>query len=351
MAPGRRTSNGSNGSRTPNPQDASAVREGKTKASGPPANEETPRTKKSKAAVVTEDDAAEANYVHPVEEATRDAVDVQEHQAQARKKRIAEEPLSDPEVWMAEASQPSWANYEDDGADHDFSEWRKAFEELRRKRKPEARRGDPSIKPTADELLRMLRKAVDDGDWTSLTAPASLPRPADMVTAVRQLSDQDVVAAVRGLTERHELRPRERPATWSWLVQILERRGEALTRRQNAAEVLRPLLRDLVKRIGPDSRSQEAGACLGKWRMAASLAAARREVRSRAAASAKRSAKAAAAAAAEPEASSEEDDDAELDAEEDEEEVADEDEESEEPVKAKTAAKTQKPRVADSDDE
>lgn len=274
-----------------------------------------------------------------------DAVDAQDKpQGAVYRNGSSKDHWLDPEAGIAESARPMWADYDADTADHDFDEWRKSLEELRREQRPEARFGDPAAKPSQDELARRLKKAIRDNDWSLITAPAALASPAILVAAVQQLSAESLPTALQGLASRWTARPRERPQTSNWLLQILKRRGETMVGKASSAEVLRPFLRLLALRLGHDSQSGKVLSCLGKWRMAVGLAVARRDVRSRAVAS-----KRAPAKASEPVPS--EDDDDKEDEDEDDDAAEEEDDDDEEPQKKAKSASQNKAAASDSDDE
>eukprot|EP00933_Yihiella_yeosuensis_P044809 TRINITY_DN40080_c0_g1_i1.p1 TRINITY_DN40080_c0_g1~~TRINITY_DN40080_c0_g1_i1.p1 ORF type:complete len:355 (+),score=107.17 TRINITY_DN40080_c0_g1_i1:98-1162(+) len=227
------------------------------------------------------DEAADAVYLKPVDEAA-DAVDAPVAQ------RAASFADSDPEDGVTDPMRNggSWGSIvrDDTDADHDFAAWRRAIEDLRRQRKPEARRGELGHRPTVEELLRSTKQALQGGDWALLGAPQQLPKPSDVAAVARQLSREEVVPTLKALADRHESHPRERMACSLWIVQILDQRGETLLGRRDLVAALRPLLRSLSRRIGPASAAGNVLSCIGKWKMAAGLAKSRRQEQARAAA-------------------------------------------------------------------
>jgi len=274
----------------------------------------------------------EAVYVAPVDEAGDASAPL------AAKKLQAE---SDPEDGLVNGSRMAACDSNVDGAKvvHNFDAWRRAIEDLRKLRKPEAKRGDPMTRPAVDEIAKSLRQALEGADWGAVTAPALTTRPEAMLGVVKQLRRGEALQTLTGMSARHESHPRERTACGLWVQQILDQHGESLTGKPELRKALRPLLVALAKRLGSASRAGEVLSCLGKWRMAAGLARVRRQEQVRA--------KAAEASAGvnEVEAFSEADDYAEDDEESD---AEDDDGEEEEVVPKKGAASR---KDADSDSE
>lgn len=235
----------------------------------------SPRPKKPRSSkpTVNEDEAADdaAVYLAPVDEAG-DAVEALPSLAAVD----GESPASEEEDYLDRCKYSGWGSIvtDDTDADHDFEAWRRAIQELRHQRKPQARRG-ATEKPTVEELHRLLREALQSKDWSAITAPMTTPRFSDISAAVRLLSREDVLATLVMVADRHESYPRERNVCATWIQQILDHRAESLAGRREFKSALRPFLSSLEARLDSPLSVGQVLTCLGKWRMAAGLARSR----------------------------------------------------------------------------
>eukprot|EP00401_Gymnodinium_catenatum_P079706 CAMPEP_0117608652 /NCGR_PEP_ID=MMETSP0784-20121206/80917_1 /TAXON_ID=39447 /ORGANISM="" /LENGTH=330 /DNA_ID=CAMNT_0005411929 /DNA_START=1 /DNA_END=993 /DNA_ORIENTATION=- len=147
--------------------------------------------------------------------------------------------LSDLEEEAAPArNSPFFFGAGDDDVDDDA--WRRDLEELRRRRKAQkeqdvmaAPKSRLTAKPDTEQLVQSVRDAIESGDWAEITAPLTLPRLPTVIATVQDVG-------------KRELR-----------------------------ESFRPLLKTLTQRFGGMRRNGQVWACLGKWRLVRSLAAAR----------------------------------------------------------------------------
>jgi len=263
-----------NGTRNGSPKQDSS-KEVKTRLTGkraPDGREATEEKKKMKT------DAEESKEVDEEEDKTVRVEPVGEaSDLNAAAKATAREPDSDPEDFIMEETRlASWATFEDDGVDHDFASWSRAIEELRRTRRPEARRGSIGVKITPEDLLKQVRQSLQSGDVANLTAPAEPPRITDMIAVVQQMKRAELLDFLAALAERHESHPRERPQCTAWVHQVLDASSGRLIGLKKFRSILRPLLRAIVRRRRLASKDAEALGCLGKWRMAAGIARVRR---------------------------------------------------------------------------
>lgn len=246
--------------------------EAEDKATGPG----SPRPKKPKSSKPSfrEDEADDeaAVYLAPLDEAG-DAVEALPSLAAVD----GESAASEEEDYLDRCKYSGWGSIvtDDTDADHDFEVWRRAIQELRRQRKPQARRGGAGERPTAEELHRHLREALQSKDWSAITAPMAMPRSSEISAAVRQLSREDVLATLVMIADRHESHPRERNVCAAWIQQILDHRAESLTGRREFKSALRPFLSSLEARLDSPFSVGQVLTCMGKWRMAAGLARSR----------------------------------------------------------------------------
>lgn len=159
-------------------------------------------------------------------------------------------------------------------------DWRRALQELRRKRQEAGLDGavPPGPRRVAPaQLAAQLRQALAQGDFAALAGARFPPRQPDMVAAVRLLDVDEAAQLLKAFAEKHECDPRWRPTCFAWIMQLAEHGGgEPLFRHKLAQQALRSLLPRLEQRLGVRSSAGEALTCLGKWRYIAELAAARR---------------------------------------------------------------------------
>jgi len=177
-----------------------------------------------------------------------------------------------------------------DTACSDAVDWKRGLQELRRnaakrRQAKDALAGGSSSsqqqrrRPTAEELVSLVRSAVESGDWAAIVSPGAgqLPQPPVVGAAVRQLSDTERIAVLGASAARYEEEPFDRNASGTWVMQVLEQGGAFLAGRSDLREALRPLLSSVSKSLGSNRRHGDVLACLGSWRLVAELAAAQRE--------------------------------------------------------------------------
>jgi len=258
---GKRTADASQGEEVPDKKSKKELKEGQ---------EVNGREKKEE-----EDQEKNGVFLAPLDEAgdLHASAAVPVVSAKAEKQEVD----SDPEDAILEETRlASWATFEEGGADHDFGSWSRAIEELRRTRRPEARRGSVGVKLTVEDLLKQVRQSQQGGDIANLTAAVEPPRITDVMAVVQQLRRSEVWELFAALTARHESHPRERSQCHAWINQILEHRSEQICGRQRCRKILRPLIEAVVRRRRLASKDAEVMGCLGKWRMASGIARVRR---------------------------------------------------------------------------
>lgn len=169
-------------------------------------------------------------------------------------------------------------------------DWKRGLQELRRnavKRRQTketlAGGSGPSQqqrrRPSAEELVNLVRNAVEQGDWASIVSPPAgqLPQPPVVGAAVKLLADSERLAVLRASASKYEAEPFDRNASGTWVMQVLEQGGACLAGRLELREALRPLLGSVSQSLGSNRRRGDVLSCVGSWRLVVELAAAQRE--------------------------------------------------------------------------
>lgn len=166
-------------------------------------------------------------------------------------------------------------------ADDDDESWRRQLEDFRRKRraeedKPALRDAAARLEEPAD-LVGIVRRAIEGGDWSLVTSPTAVPRTGLMMVAAHELGDAEVVALLTRCAERYEECPRERNVCMLWMLQVLAFRSKSFIGRRELRTALRPLLMRLASRFGAQRLGARAAvwSVSGKWKLAKAVASAR----------------------------------------------------------------------------
>merc|ERR1712226_758713 len=167
--------------------------------------------------------------------------------------------------------------------------WKRGLEELRknaamRRQARETPTGGsaPSQqqrrKPTVEELVSLVRVAIEQKDWTSVVSPGPgmLPGPTGTQAAIKQLSENERFMVLQASAARYVAEPYNRFACGTW-VQLLLENGANLVGRRDVREALRPLLATVSQCVTTRRCHESAVSCLGAWRLVVELAAAQRE--------------------------------------------------------------------------
>lgn len=162
------------------------------------------------------------------------------------------------------------------GSNVGVCDWRRGLQELRRSRPADTpAAAAKSGRQSPDEVVSAIRQALKKRDFQPLLS-AHPPRNADMAVAVRQLEIAEVVEALAAFGDMYERDPRCEAACSTWILQVLEHHGDALSGRVEACTTLRQLLNGLELRLSRGGSNAEALSCVGKWRFISELANVRR---------------------------------------------------------------------------
>lgn len=172
----------------------------------------------------------------------------------------------------------------DEDDDSDEAAWRRGLEELRRRRDADIAAGEEAPqgllppRETAELVRAVVRTIEEGGSWSSVLGVAHhVPRAHAITAVVQQVSDAQLASLVSACARRHEAHPREREFASALIAQAISLRGHHFLKCEEARRAVELLMESVSERLGGAMQAGKVLACLGKWRLVQSLAAARRE--------------------------------------------------------------------------